>query len=295
MKAIARELETSRSSVSRLLSYARHVGLVDVRVSSPFENDSQIEESIRRHYQVSAHIVPMPKHLGEIERLNRVATAAAKLLTQYIDSNMIVGIAWGSTLSAISRNLAQKETHNTTFVQLNGAGNASTTGVDYASEILQRFGRAFHAHVEQFPVPAFFDNPATKQAMWQERSTQNVLDLQRRMDLAVFGLGSPISKVPSRVYTAGYLDTPDYTALRNESVVGDIATVFFREDGSWRDVALNDRATGPDLDHLQRTPRRVCTAVGLSKLTSLRGALNAGFMTDVVIDESLAHGLMNIS
>ncbi len=35
MEAIAHELRTSRSSVSRLLSFARESGLVDIQVRSP--------------------------------------------------------------------------------------------------------------------------------------------------------------------------------------------------------------------------------------------------------------------
>ena len=37
MGAIATELRTSRSSVSRLLSFARESGLVDIRITSPFD------------------------------------------------------------------------------------------------------------------------------------------------------------------------------------------------------------------------------------------------------------------
>lgn len=292
MEAIARELHTSRSSVSRLLSHARETGLVDIQIHSPAESAGRIAAEIRERYGVTAHLVPMPDHTSEVDRLERVAMSAARLLGRFFDSNMTLGIAWGSTISAVSRHLVPKAITGAEIVQLNGAGNTRTTGIIYASEILHRFGGAYGAHVQQFPVPAFFDDPHTKQALWRERSMRRVLEVQEGMQVALFGVGSPFAEVPSHVYIGGYLDPDDYRSLSRDRVVGDVATVFYRDDGSWRDVALNARASGPGLDLLRRTPRRVCVVAGLSKLPSVRGALAARLVTDLVIDEPLARALV---
>lgn len=291
MDAIARELRTSRSSVSRMLSAARRTGLVEISVRAPQKQQSRVEQSIRKRFGIAAHVVATPRNLSDVERFERVAMTAARILPQFVDSNMIVGIAWGSTLDTISRHLVRKETHNTLFVQLNGAGNTFTSGVDYASEILQRFGRAFDAGVQQFPVPAIFDRAETKQAMWQERSTRRILDLHHRADVAIFGLGSPFGQTPSRVYAGGYLDRDDYRSLREDRVIGDVATVFYREDGTWDGIRLNERASGPALPMLKRIARRIGVASGSQKLPSLRGALAAGLITDLVLDEELAEEL----
>jgi deoxyribonucleoside regulator len=291
MEAIARELHTSRSSVSRLLSHARETGLVDIQIHSPQESTEHLAAVLRDRFGVAVHLVPMPDHTSDVDRLERVAMSAARLLGRFFDSNMTLGVAWGSTMSAVSRHLVPKALSNAEIVQLNGAGNTRTTGIIYASEILRRFGRAYGAHVQQFPVPAFFDDPETKRALWRERSMRRVLEVQEGMQVALFGLGSPFAEVPSHVYIGGYLDPEDYRSLSEDGVVGDVATVFYRGDGSWRDVALNARASGPDLDQLRRTARRICVVAGLSKLQSLRGALAAGLVTDLVIDEPLARAL----
>lgn len=293
MDAIASELKTSRSSVSRLLSHARETGLVDIQIRSPFDRGSRLEHEIAQRHRVTAHVVPIPETTSDVDRLERVAMTAARLLNRHVDSNMTLGVAWGSTLSAISRHLVRKETHNTVVVQMNGAGNTQTTGIDYASQIMQRFGEAYSAQIQQFPVPAFFDDPRTKEGLWRERSTKRVLDIQSRMDIAVFGLGSPFAEVPSHVYIGGYLDAEDYRSLSEDGVIGDVATVFYRQDGSSRDIALNARATGPGLDRLRRVARRVCVVSGAQKLASLRGALAARLITDLVVDEGLARRLVD--
>ncbi|MFF2493145.1 sugar-binding transcriptional regulator [Agromyces sp. NPDC058064] len=292
MDAIAHELHTSRSSVSRLLSHARASGLVEISIHSPLDLPSRIEHEILERFEVQAHVIPVPDHASDVDRLDRVALSAARILGRFIDSNLTVGLAWGSTMGAMSRHLVPKATHNSEIVQLNGAGNLRTTGIVYASELLRRFGDAFGARVQQFPVPAFFDDPATKQAFWRERSTQRLLDLQGRLDLALFGIGSPFAEVPSHVYQGGYLERADYEGLSRDGAVGDVATVFYRADGSTEGIALNARATGPDFQTLRHAPRRICVVSGRAKLAGLRGALAAGLITDLIVDEGTARALI---
>lgn len=293
MEAIAKELHTSRSSVSRLLSQARATGLVDIQIRSPLDAPSNLEKNILDRFQVTAHIVPVPDHASNVDRLERVALSVARMLGRYFDSNMTMGIAWGSTMSAISRHLVPKITHNAQIVQLNGAGNERTTGVSYASEMLQRFGDAFGANVQAFPSPAFFDDPATKRAYWRESSVSRILSIQNSMDVALFSLGAPTAAVTSHVYAGGYLRPDDYASLTALGVVGDVATVFFRADGSTTGIPLNDRATGPDFEVLRKTPRKICVVSGTAKLPALEGALRANIIDELFLDESTARALVN--
>jgi DNA-binding transcriptional regulator LsrR (DeoR family) len=292
MDGIARQLRTSRSTVSRLLAFARDEGLVQIQIHSPIDSAAALETEVSRRFGVEAHVVPQVEHLTEAETLDRVAMYAARTLTPLVESRSIIGIAWGSTLSAMSRHLARRPTHGTTVVQLNGAANTQTMGLGYASEIMRRFGDAFDADVEEFPVPAFFDRPETKQWMWRERSVRRVLEVQGRMTLAVFGVGSVHADVPSHVYSGGYLDAADLESLTAEEVVGDVATVFYRADGSSDGIELNSRGTGPDFATLRRVPRRLCIVSGASKAGALRGALHAGLATDIIVDETTARGLL---
>lgn len=292
MEAIAAELGTSRSSVSRLLSHAREVGLVTIHVANPVDAVRRLESDIRRRYGVTAHVVPIPDQTSDVDRLERVGLTAARILGSFVDSTMTIGVAWGATMTAVSRHLAPKPTAGTTIVQLNGAANPRTTGLVYASELLQRFGTAYGAAVQHFAVPALFDDPETKRAMWRERSVRRVLDIQRSMDMTVFGLGSPFADVPSHVYVGGYLDDTDLESLQDAGAIGDVATVFYREDGTDEGIVLNARSSGPDLDVQRSVARRVCVVAGRSKLQSLRGALAAGLVTDLIVDATTARLLM---
>ena len=292
MEAIAQELATSRSTVSRLLSHARAAGIVDIRIRSPFAAPQRLEERLAERFGVLAQVVPVPEDATDVDRLQRVAVAAAHTVHDVVQDDMTVGVAWGSTTAAVSRHLVPKSVHGTTFVQLNGSGNTHSTGLLYASEILSRFAAAYDGRAQQFPVPAFFDDPGTKKAMWRERSTRRILDMLPAMDLVLFSTGSAGSRVPSHVYSGGYLEPAELDQLADQGVVGDVATVFYRADGSSDGIALNDRATGPSLDLLRAIPRRLCVVSGVSKLASLRGALAARIATDLVVDEATARALL---
>jgi DNA-binding transcriptional regulator LsrR (DeoR family) len=292
MEVIARHLGTSRSTVSRLIKRARDTGLVEITIRPARTQAPGLARSIGRRFGIEAYVVPVPDSATELERLDQVARTTAKLIGSWFDSDMVLAIAWGTTLAAVGRHLSAKPTRGSAIVQLNGAANTRTSGFEYASDLITSFGAAFDAAVHHFPVPAFFDYRETKDAMWRERSIMRVLDVQRRADIALFGVGALHGGVPSHVYSAGYLDEEDVDVLHHEGVVGDVCTVFLRADGSYDDIPLNARATGPTPVELRRIPRRVCAVAGDNKVAPLRAALAAGVVTDLVVDELTANALV---
>lgn len=289
---IAEELRTSRSTVSRLLSWAHDHGLVEIHVHDPAEQPLQLESLLRERYGVrSARVVAVPDSAREADWLERVAADAAGYLNSVIGNDCVVGIAWGTTVRRLSERLKPKPTKNVDFVALNGAGTPQSIDSAFGTDLVLRFAANYGARAHAFPVPAFFDHPQTKTALWRERSVRRLLDLQQRADILVFSVGAFSSEVPSEVHAGGFLEASDRRDLRRERVVGDIATVFFRADGSWRDVALNARASGPDLD-LFRTRQSICIASGTGKVDGIRAALAGGFVHTLIVDEPTARRVL---
>lgn len=288
MEVIAQELRVSRSTVSRLLTTARETGLVQISVRSPREMGSKLEKLIAAKYGIRAHVVAIPPGASGPERLERTARAAAHRLAAAVTDHSKVGVAWGTTMSAVARHLPLKTVHGTSVVQMNGAANVQSMGVSYTAKLLGDFNRAFSASVYEFPVPAIFDDPATRQALWRESSVRGVLELQASVDIFAFGLGSRLGEPRSHVYSGSYLTQRDLGELGDADVVGDCATVFFRSDGSTTGVPINARTSGPSFATVRRIPHRLCVVTGASKLQSLRGALQSGIITELVLDEDLA-------
>lgn len=290
---IAEELELSRPKVSRLLSLAKRLGMVQIRVVDSLEDNRSLSKALKDKYQLRAvHTVPVPDTASEAEALERVATFTGAHLNTLVHDDMVLGLAWGTTLTAISRHLLPKPTQNLELVQLNGSGHTGTMSDHHITDVIQQFGHNFSARVNLFPVPAFFDFAKTKQALWLERSVKRIVDLQQRAAILLYSIGAIDSNVPSYVHQAGYLDANDREELARQQAIGDIATVFFRGDGSFADIPINARASGPDLNVMRRAPHAICVVAGRSKVRALEGALNGGLLSELIIDEPSARMLM---
>ena len=269
METIARHLQISRSSVSRLLAHAREVGLVRISVSASPGTKGTLAGQIADLFGVQVSVVPVHDVHTEVNRLHNVALVAAEHLIDMLFPGVTLGIAWGNTTAEVTR------------------------AMPHAEAIISRAAKAIGGRIVNFPVPAFFDYADTKKALWRERSVQSVLDTIDNTDVALFGVGSMSARLPSHVYSGGFLEPIEIASAQNDGVVGDVCTVLIREDGS-TDMHLNERASGPTPDTLKKIPKRLCVVSGASKALPLLGALRAGVATDLVLDDGAAHELLDL-
>lgn len=293
MESIANQIGVSRSTVSRLLKEARERGLVRVTIAEPNRSLSRVAKYFKNAFNIDAHLVKVRPGASEIYRLDQVARLAAGLIMDAVGNDDVVGIAWGTTVSAIASHLRPCDVRGVMVCGLNGGANSQTTGLPYVGSIVRQFSEAFQAQEQLMALPAFFDDPDTRAAMWRERSTQHMLSVRASCTIAVFGVGGLAAELQSHVYSSNYLSSADQRYLANQGVVGDVCTVMLREDGSYRDLEINKRATGMSPVELKRIPRRICVVSGLAKTAPVLGALRAGVATDLVIDEDTARAVLH--
>lgn len=293
MESIANQMGVSRSTVSRLLKESRERGLVRITIAEPNRPLSRLATYFKNAFNVDAHIVQVRPGASEIYRLDQVARLAAGLVSDAVHDEDTIGIAWGTTVSAIAGHLQPREVRGVTVCGLNGGANSQTTGLPYVGSIVRQFADAFKAQQQLMALPAFFDSPDTRAAMWRERSTQHILDVRASTTIALFGVGGLAAEVQSHVYSSNYLSPADQRYLVHQGVVGDVCTVMIREDGSYKDLEINRRATGMTPAELQRIRRRFCVVSGLAKTAPVLGALRAGVATDLVIDEDTARAVLH--
>ncbi len=294
MESIARHLQLSRSSVSRLLAEARSTGMVRITVEAPEGSSSPVARSVATIFGVNVHLVTVGESAPAATRFERVSKLAAALLRDSVADGYMIGAAWGVTLSNIVPFLERRPLHDATIVQMNGGTNVRDSSARHVAGILQALSSNFDARIVQFPVPAFFDYAETKKAMWRERSVQLVLNYQERLDVAIFGIGSIHARIPSHVYSAGFLDEHEFSELATQKVVGDVCTVLLREDGTYADIELNQRASGLTPAVLQRIPKRIGVVGDPSRASALLGALRAKTITDLVCDDTTARSLLDL-
>ncbi len=289
---IAAQLGLARPTVSRLLTWARNNGLVEFRIVDHREFQLKLEADLEERFGLrDVKVVPTHPDATIGEQQHAVASFTAHYLNSIVGESSTIAIAWGATTANIAARLIPKPLPGVNVVQLTGSGNNDGGhGLTEAANIIGLFAANYRANGHLLPMPAYFDDPATKEAMFRERVVQRVSNLAAEADIVLYSIGTPDAK--SYIYQAGYVADAELTALRKNGVVGDIATVFFRADGTWQDIPLNRRSTGPDLGGLKRHPYALCVVAGASKLAALQGALKGGFMNTLIIDEGTARRLL---
>lgn len=283
----------SRSTVSRLLRDARTHGLVTIALRPPGAQRVQsLRDQLRAHFGITVHVVPVAVGSDDRTRLADVAREAAQVIDAHLQPDSIIAVAWGTTLTAVAEHVIPRPVPGARVVQLNGAIDSEGSGFEHARGTVALLAERWDAAAHPFAVPAFFDYEETRRAVWRERSTRRILDLQDRASLAVFSGGAFEAEVPSKVYASGYFSKEITDQLASDGVVGDVCTRFLRPDGSWDGIVINERASGPSPERLQRIPRRLMVASGRGKVPVIRAALRAGLVTDLVIDEAAATALL---
>jgi DNA-binding transcriptional regulator LsrR (DeoR family) len=285
MADLARAFDVSTSTISRLISLARDRGWVRIEVLDPDAHETESVRYLRNRFSLDA-IVSVPTRPAT-DMGDAVGRRAAEILTEQIVDNLTIGVAWGTTTASIATHLRPTTRIGCTAVQLNGAGSLRDLELDYAIHILGQFCSAWNATAILLPVPAFFDNATTRDALWKERSIERVLEVQRSCDVAIFSVGSTSADRPSRVHTAGYLSEADRDQLAADGAVGDIATYFYDREGNTEGIRLNERASGLPLDILRQIETKYCVAAGIGKADALAAALRGGYVNRLIADSTL--------
>lgn len=288
MSAVAERFQVSRSTVSRMLALAKERGIVTVSLKMPSNPSDLISRRLNELFGVRTHLAGTVKTAQAPQRLDAVSRYAAHLLGEWVTDGTTLGVAWGTTTSRVASHLQPTNVRDVTVVQLNGAAGPHSTGVGASSPVLATMARAFNAELYAFPTPAFFDMEETRTLLWRESSVRRILAVRSAADIAVFSVGAFQGPVLSQVYSEGHLSPATLRSLHKNNVVGDMCTVFIREDGTYADIDLNRRASGPTPSELARIPRRVCVASGRHKVRGILGALRSGAVTDLVIDDRTA-------
>lgn len=295
MGAIARSFGVSRSTVSRLLTWAREAGLVEIRIRPGQLGNSDVATEIVDKYQLEACLAIPAGSLSPGERFEATAARATTLIDTLLESDMVIAVSWGTMVNALSLGLKPRNVVNCQIVQLNGFGNAITTGAHYSNRIYERFGDVYNAYVQQYPVPLFFDSEEARETLLRESSIARIRRLQHAADLVLFNVGTVEDFLPNSPYLAGYnVGSREVEEIRKDGVVGEIAATYFSSDGATSSVDINARTSGPNLERLKSARYRICATSGEHKVRALKAALEGGYISHLVVDTDTAASLLSL-
>lgn len=285
---IAQRLGLSRPTVSRILKNARADGLVQIDIFPPGEiHYFELERAIERQYGLKDVIIIKEDPSLDVQK-REVGKATAQFLMRVVKNNNIIGVSMGTTLTHIAPFLSPGSGPNLTFIPL--VGGMGQLGMEvHCNQIVADLARASHGKFMLMHAPAMVSDQRIKDNLMQDAYISKVLDMTRKLDVALVGIGVPTSE--STVIATGYYSAEDVRQLRENNVAGDVCMHFYDINGNTDCFTVNNNVCGMDINDLRHTPYSIGVATGVSKINAIIGAINGRYINVLITDAACAQQL----
>lgn len=281
-------LGISRWKVGRLLVQARERGIVRIEIIHPRARRLGLERALTERFGLAdAVVVPNTEDADAL--LDRVARAAADLLTALRPVPRVLAVSWGRTLTAVADALSEGWANGVTVVQANGGVSLNRRSGGAASVAVTMAQRGSGQAV-LLPSPAILERIETKQAIESDRTVAAILDQAAHANTFLFTAG-PCDPASAHVEN-GYLTPDDIDELSRRGAVGDVLGRYIDVDGNIVDPQLDARTVGVALSEVRSAPRSIFVTAGAAKHAIARTVVSNGLCSVVVTDESTALELL---
>jgi len=207
-----------------------------------------------------------------------------------IEPYTTLGVAYGKTIFEMIHYLTPKKIPGLRVIQIMG-GYGKLKGDVMAVELARRIAENFDGQVVYLMAPAFAKDQTTRDAIMSNEGVFKVLDMSRKADIALVGIGG-VSESSTLLDTEDLYDY-EIEELRKKKVVGNICGNFYYETGTIIETLADKRRISINLKDLQKIPLVIGVAGGKNKLLPILGALNGRFIKVLVTDDLTASRLIN--
>lgn len=285
---IARDIGSTRSNVSRMLSAARERGIVRIDIRRPPDRDEETEALLRSRLGLREVLVAAPEDTG----LAAVARLAADWLVDHLSDGMRLGVSWGRTLGALVRSIRPNRRIDMEAVQLGGSLEMMPQYSGH--EIVRGIAERFEGSYAYLHAPAIVDSSEAVRALRRTRAIERQLARAAESDVALLGIGGFGAGFAAQLLESGHLDAKERCAFEQAGVVGDVLARFYDASGEQQVTPLRDRVLALELDELREIPRRVGVAEGLEKVPGVLGAARGGIIDTLVTDRATACAVLDL-
>lgn len=286
---IAREFGISRSTVSRLLKRARDLGIVRFQIIDPNSVCSQVALQLEEKFNLKKAVVVEGDPDSDDLIKRDIGAAGAVLLSRMIRDGQTLGIFWGSTIYEVVRCLSPKPTSGVKVVQFVGTvGNLLSH--THADQLARLIAQNFNGEWHLLPAPAVVENKETLQTFLNEPNIHRVLEMGKRSDMALAGIG--LCDENASLARAGYIKPDEIRYLKTMGAVGEVGCRFFTADGEPCRSDVDERTISLTLEDLREIPVKIGLAGGVQKIEAIYGAIAGGYVNVLVTDLMTARRLM---
>ena len=281
---IAVELGVSRPMVSRMLSEARELGVVEILIHEPGARAAGLLDRLRLAGAIRGGV--LVEDGADEDETNQMLSQGAVDLLGRIGARRL-GVGWGYLIGQLVTWLEKNPQMNSTVTDICPlVGNASIPARNYQSNenvrlMAQQLGAAPHF----LYLPALPDNLEEKQLLCSTEVYRQIQQQWETIDTALVNIGD-------------YPSSPDFASLvryggllQQQHACGRMLVYYFNENGT---IIQSDQdfAIQVPLETLLRCPNIVGVCSANTSAKELRGALRTGAFTHIVARAALAQTLL---
>lgn len=279
---IARKLDVSTATVSRLLQRARTLGIVKIEVLDLALPDEITERLVENLGLKRAAIIDTPSS-GVLSALS--APLGRLLLDEGLSKGSVIGIGWGRAVrEVVQANLPRIPEVN--VVALNG-GLQQAAAHFQTNEFVRRATEQFDGTAHLLHAP-YLSSAKLKNAFLDDPGIRDTVDLWDRLDCAIVGVGKP--HLPTS--TEPTVTTSNEHAING--AVGDVLRHYFDLDGRLLPWNGEERMIAASVEQLRHTGLSIGVAATPDKAQSIIGAVRSGMINALVTDTMTAQAILDI-
>lgn len=278
---IAQKIGLTRSNISRMLTEARNLGIIQIQINRPLKEDQSLaQELIERFDLINARVINIDRPELNMQML---ANAAGDELINLLKSGSVIGTSWGTAISSTVGEIRTSSTfQGLKVVQLLGALGARIADYD-AHAIVRRLAKKLDAEGYYINAPFLVKDVTVAKSLLQNKSVQETISQGKRADIALLGVGSSEFEHCS-FYLADYVSREELIKIQKTGAIGDVCGRFFDINGEMTALKFQNRLIGISLADLLRIPVRIGVAGGKAKILPIIGALKGRLINVLVSD-----------
>lgn len=287
---IAKALNCSRATVSRLLKNAIKDGVIEIRIKNPLKEVIELENLLKEKYNLKEAVVIRGKYKNSKMLRKAIGIAAAELASNLIKKNDIVGLSCGRTIYEMVDALSQfqRELNIKTIPLLGGLGKGE---IEFQiNELCRLFAENFAGISKILDVPVIVSSRDMRDMLLKEKGVQDVVKFWNKLDIAFVSIGPPAFS--SLTITTKYFISEKAKKLIISKAAGDICARFFDKDGNECEGEFEYNLIGIDFENLKKAPYRVGIAGGKDKIVGIKAVLSKDIINVLVTDEETARGIL---
>ena len=283
---VADRLGISRSTISRILTEAERDGIIRVIITQPLPESARLAESLIEKFALAGAIVG-PSLEDEAPALAAATAMARRLETIAASGSVTIAAGWGRTIALSAREVRPIPTTNVMLVD--AFGHTTTDDTTAAVEVTNTLSRKFDARVMHVPSPGFAPSEDIAESFLESPPVQRALDRAREADIILVSIG--IVGNASLLVSEGFMSAEGMQDVIDAGAVGEVFGWYFDAEGE-RVPAPGLHPIALTLDDLRDASRVIGVAAGTEKVAAVRGAIAAGILDELAIDETLAEALL---